>query len=860
MRLLATAVTVVMLSAPWWSGAHAQQPAEKSVEVPDPAVVCANPTSMPLRRTCRILLERGEPPMDAARNALSQIDALRALGVSSTTERWISIGPAPVIGGDPAITWTGRPRTGRVAAIAVDPTNSARWLIGAAGGGIWETTNSGASWQPRTDSAPSLAMGAIAFAPSNPSIVYAGTGEAVFSVDAYGGYGVLKSIDGGRSWTHIAGTEDSLGNRGISDLVVDPANPDVIVAAVTSARMWRAVLVPPGPMMGIVKSTNGGVTWTPKKAGEGTDLEIDPRSFSNQYAGLGGKWGPTGGMETGVYRSTDAGEVWRRIDGPWMATASAVGRVELAISPSHPDVMYVSIHNAGTTNQHGLLGLWKTTNAWAPCPLPSGAPADSPCPAGQGPSWQPISVAQTDNGTGFGYCGFNPGTPPRPVPQCFYNHELSVDPTNPDVLYAGGVSLWKYDGAQWHQIGFLPNDGGIHADQHRMRWAGNRLIVGNDGGVWSTTSGGSAWQQHNIGLATVQFWGGALSPATAFGPSLVFLGGTQDNGTAVWTGTTWQGLVRGDAAAPVISPTKPTTHWGIAAIGRGLEIWRTRNGGATMKTVALPDEMRKGAVIAAPFVHCPHNHDIVLYGNRALWKTSGFFSRPRNNLGWTKNSPDLTDDSRTLTAIAFAPSDVTCQTYAVAAMDRVGGVPRAWVRMTTNGGGSWKDLDPTGASGPLPQGRVPRGLAFDPTTERTLLVVYSGFAANTFGKRLFRTADTLATTPTWTNVSPTPGTLDLPLNSVVIDPSDPRIVWVGTDRGVLRGQWNTSTNDFGWQHYPPNTGLPNVIVSDVKLHAATKIPVAFTHGRGAFALVNMAALCAGGWVPTVGSNFGVCPP
>jgi hypothetical protein len=138
--------------------------------------------------------------------------------------------------------------------------------------------------------------------------------------------------------------------------------------------------------------------------------------------------------------------------------------------------------------------------------------------------------------------------------------------------------------------------------------------------------------------------------------------------------------------------------------------------------------------------------------------------------------------------------------------------------------------------------------------------VYSGFASGTFGRRLFRTADALAATPVWTNESPAPGTLDLPHNSVVIDPADPRTVWVGTDRGVFRGRWDASTSNMTWQHYGSETGLPNVIVFDVKVHAATRVPVAFTHGRGAFVLVDLAALCAGGWAPTQGSNFGVCPP
>jgi hypothetical protein len=807
----------------------------------DMATACADPgQGMALRRACQSFLERGEVPGDARLRVLEQLRVFKR--VSVPTARWVSIGPAPIVGGTPETTWTARPRSGRVAAIAVDPSSRKHWLIGAAGGGIWETFDSGQSWAPRTDAQPVLAMGAIAFAPSAPTTVYAGTGEAVFSVDAYGGQGVLKSSDGGTTWTHLTSTGPVFLNKAFSDLAVHPTNPDVVIAGVTKALPWSPATS--APDSGIYKTQNGGGSWDLKLMGEATDLEVDPTDFNRQYAALGHN---NGAAENGVYRSTNAADTWQRVAGPWGAGFPGpprIGRIELAIAPSNPDVLYVSMQDAAPApalTRNGIVGLWKTTNAWAPTP-----------------TWQQISLGATDDGSGtFGFCAWNPPPENRKVAQCFYNHELSVDPKNENVLYAGGIGLWRYDGTTWKEVALGKPAKGIHADQHSMAWAGKRLIVGNDGGVWSTTNGGECWRDHNAGLGTIQFWGGALAPT----PGLLALGGTQDNGTAVWTptATTWTGLIRGDAGSAVISPTQPQTHWAIAAKSKGMEIWRTLNAGQTLEPVAdnLPEAVRTGSLIASPFMHCPVNHDVVLFGDQALWKTTNLFTSHPGQPAWIQNG---TAETERITAVAFAASDASCQTYAVARRGSSTSTTAPRLQMTTTGGTQWRDLDPN-TPPQLPQLRVPKGLAFDPRTPNTLYVVYSRFGGPR--GRVFRTANALDSAPTWTNETPRlpDGTLiDIPFNSIALDPVDPNIVWVGTDLGAWRGIWSDGSASMAWTHYGPESGLPNVIVHDVKVHAASRQPVAFTHGRGAFLLVDQGAWCAGSWGPTLGTNFGVCPP
>src|SRR5205814_3912438 len=142
-----------------------------------------------------------------------------------------------------------------------------------------------------------------------------------------------------RSWAHLSSSQPTFLNRAFSDLAVHPTNPDVVVATVNWARAWQPAAA--GPQTGIYKSTTGGTSWALKRSGQATDLEIDPRDFQRQYAGLGeikpAQPPPPGPRVNGVYRSLDAGETWAPIAGPWDTAAGVVGRVELAMAPSNPD-------------------------------------------------------------------------------------------------------------------------------------------------------------------------------------------------------------------------------------------------------------------------------------------------------------------------------------------------------------------------------------------------------------------------------------------------------------------------------------------------------------------------------------------
>jgi hypothetical protein len=474
----------------------------------------------------------GRVPRGARSHALDQIQqAPIAMAQRRAVPRdtgggpqWLSIGPAPILDNqlEPP-----QPSAGRVICIAVDPSNAAHWIIGAAQGGVWATYDGGVTWTPQTDSQASLAMGALAFAPSNPLIIYAGTGEPDFgSQDSYFGAGLLKSADGGNTWQLLAGA--AFAGTSFSSLIVNPANANLVLASLTGGGAGRGAEPSPAPpSAGVFLSSNGGTNWIQKLAGFSTDLKADPSNFNHQLATLSAD-GTTG---FALEQSTDGGNSWAVVSGPWTGSGGA-GRMQLAISPSSPNTAYVSVADVrnpqSNTNYNSLLGIWRTDNAWAATP-----------------AWTQLP-------------------PPSDVgDQLWYDQVLSVDPANPSILYFGETPLWKYSGTAWTVLGAVFGTDGnynlFHPDHHALAWSGNRLIFGNDGGVWSTADGGVTFYNHNTNnLAITQFYYVSFHPQTRN----FAIGGSQDNGSEQWQGSNaWPYVGPGDGADNAISPVNPDNNW-----------------------------------------------------------------------------------------------------------------------------------------------------------------------------------------------------------------------------------------------------------------------------------------------------------
>ena len=739
-------------------------------------------------------------------------DALSAPG------QWNSIGPMPLNADPPGFIPC--PDSGRVASIATDPSDLNHWLIGTGNGGVWETRNTGASWAPLTDGQATLAIGAVAFAPSNPSVMYAATGEAVAAGFAKAGLGLLKSIDGGQNWNLLAAA--SFARASVRRVRVHPTSPDIVLATTSRGGFGRDSQenAPSPPPFGVLRSNDGGVTWVRTLAGLATALEIDSTNFNNQYAAIGEIRYPSGinndspgAVVNGVYRSRDGGQTWTLISGPWgtsTTTVAAMGRIELAISPSNPNVLYASMAappNGGTGAQP-LLGLFRTDNAWDPSP-----------------SWIQVNTSPTGPG---GYCG---------PEKCNYSHVISVDPSDPSQLFAGGAEqgFWRCSncGASpvWTNLtpAGVTSNNCVHTDFHAAAWAGSRLIVGNDGGVWSTPDRGATWTHHNNGLQTNMFFSGALHPTN---PDFI-VGGIRDfplttrtgNGT-LWTvvNYNWGGDWEWGEAEVAVSSTRPDTDWMVAWLYGAVR--RTTDAGQT-GLLADGGIDKTGAAFVAPVRKCPSNDNVFLTGTNRMWRTNNFFSATPPS--WAANGPphpypfpNSLLAPGTILSIAYAPSDTTCNTYAY-------GNRGGELHLTTDSGATWVDLD---AGHTLPA-RPVNGLAFDPTNPNILYVGLSSFDIATPGRpgHVFKTTNALATTPTWTNISPA---IDVPFNVITIDPRNPRLVYAGSDTGL----WHSIDAGASWLRDGLTTGLPNAPVYDIQINPATDRTVVFTYGRGAFALTS----------------------
>jgi photosystem II stability/assembly factor-like uncharacterized protein len=415
------------------------------------------------------------------------------------------IGPEPV-GLESGTRWG--TSAGRVTALVVDPRDANVVYLGAAEGGVWKTTDGGQTWTPLTDDQPTLAVGSLTLDPSNPDVLYVGTGEANFSYDAFAGAGILKTMDGGQTWKNIPGP---FVGRSISAVSVNPSDNEVLLAASRG---------------GIYRSADGGETWsTVLRATWASSVLFDPVNPQNAYAGLGYIYG---GTPAGVFKSTDSGQTWT----PWNGTGpnglplSQIGRVALAMSPANPDVMIAGIQNSA--KQDDPVAGFRSTDG--------------------GLNWTPIAAPAYDGN--------------------WYSDVIQFHPTDPSVVLGAGESLsGSFDGGvTWQQVGDPLK---VHVDIHAIAFSqdGSKVYLGSDGGVWTASdlsNQGATWVPLNTTLAITQFYPGiSIDPTDAH----VTFGGTQDNGTLRYNGDlTWASVACGDGGGTAIDPSTPTTVY-IACTG-----------------------------------------------------------------------------------------------------------------------------------------------------------------------------------------------------------------------------------------------------------------------------------------------------
>jgi len=670
------------------------------------------------------LLPDGSYPAGARWNAYLDVLASREAALSTATPvgvptaNWTSIGPKNI--------------AGRILDLAFDPNNAGVIWAGAASGGIWRSADDGHSWTPMDDRLPTLAVGCIVTHPTSSNIIYLGTGEGSFNIDAVEGVGVLKSTDGGATWTQTGLSWLLSQGQAVNEMVIDPANPNVLVAATRD---------------GVYRTDNAGTTWSRTLAAAGSwmdakDLVIDPSNPNILFVAAGYPWGSG---NNGIYKSTDNGVTWTKLTAG-LPGGAAMGRVSLAISAANPNTVYAGV--AHTINSGASLsGIYRTTNG--------------------GDTWTRQS-----------------NSPNHYSAQGWYNNVIAVDPANPNLVYSGGMNIYKSadGGATWATI-----TNGIHVDFHAIAFNNGALYVGTDGGVYKSTTGGSSWTSLNNGLVTMQFY----KMGSDFNNAGKAMGGTQDNGSNEYRGApAWTKRLGGDGGEVIYDYSNSNIIYAEYQNGSHLKSldggvsWFAANSGVPSGPWVTPVEMD------------PVNPN-VLYtiGSGNLYKTSDGAG------SWSLlfNAAEAVDQD-----IQVAPGDQ--QTIYVAGNNVI--------YRSANGGASFSKISAGLAVTSI------TALAVHPEHPQTLYVMIGGWNA---ASHVYKTTNAGGSWQNLTNNLP-----NLPCNTIVIDPAYPEMVYVGTDLGVYVSTDEGET----WNEW--NTGLPNVVVDELDIQAAARLIRAATHGRGMY--------------------------
>jgi photosystem II stability/assembly factor-like uncharacterized protein len=552
---------------------------------------------------------------------------------------------------------------GRVSRVAGVPGDDLTYYAATAAGGVWKSVNGGRTWEPIFDDQPISSIGSIAVAPSDPNVVWVGSGEANIRGNVAEGNGIYRSTDGGETWQHVWSAEGQIGT-----MAVHPDNPDIAFAAVLGSPFG------PGPDRGVFRTTDGGKTWQKvlyKDPDTGaSDVCFHPSNPRILFAGLWQTrrypWGMTsGGPGSGLYLSRDGGDTWKKLEGKELPEG-IWGRVGVRVAPSEPKRVYALIEA-----EEG--GLFRSDNG--------------------GKKWTRISASR--------------GIRQR----AWYYTTLTIDPANADVVWFpqvsmlktsdGGKSIRSVKGGGWDY-----HDVWIDPDNPR------RIIVGSDAGVSLSADGGETWFRPNLPIS--QFYHLSVDTSTPYR----VMGSLQDFGTVSGPSNSlhgggilysdWHSVGGGEAGHVVADPSDPNIVWAGEYLGF-ISRYDRRTGQAPHVGIYPDDGSGHGAVDlryrfqwTAPIVISPHDPKVVYHAANVLLKTAD------GGQSWRAISPDLTRDDEKKQAWAGGPitGDNTGvefynTIFAVAESPLEAGLIWAGtddglVHVTQDGGESWSNVTPKG--------------------------------------------------------------------------------------------------------------------------------------------------------------------
>ncbi|HEX9327059.1 MAG TPA: hypothetical protein VF915_11110 [Reyranella sp.] len=711
----------------------------------------------------------------------------------------------PASSGFDALKWRciGPSRGGRVVAVSGDPVNKMVFYFGACAGGVWKTEDGGVFWRCVSDGfMGSSAVGSIAVAPSDPNVIYAGTGETAIRLDVSYGDGIYKSTDAGRSWKHV-GLKNS---KFIGRICIHPQNPDLVYIAVLGD------IFGPNTERGVYRSKNGGATWERilhRNDVAGTiDLTMDPNNprllFASMWEAKRNFWNiSSGGPGSGLFRSTDGGDTWEEISTKPGLPSGMLGKIGVSISPARSGRVWALIEAEGDKT-----GLYRSDDF--------------------GMRWTMVSP--------------NRDLMHRPW---YYTH-VFADPGHGDTVYVTNLQMWKSTdgGTTFNEVTTR------HGDNHDL-WIDpkdpTRMIEGNDGGANISFNGGTSWSTI-YNQKTAQFY--RIDVDNQY-PYRVY--GTQQDNTSISvpSASEWGVITLADCSYPgtgesgfiAVDPRDHNIVY-VGAIGSSpggagaLQRYdhRTRqiqlvNVWPEESTGIAPEDLKYRFAWTFPIVFSPHDAGTLYAGGNCVFRTRD------EGMSWERISPDLSLNDRKRQGASGGPitresagaevhATCACVVESPHRRDEIwASTDDGLVHVTRDGGKSWKDVTPKG----LPELAYVGCVEVSAHDADTIYVAATRYKLADYRPHLFRSTDGGRS---WKSING-----NLPKDEITrvvrADPVAKGLLYVGTETGI-----HFSLDDGAT--WTLMGGLPNVPVYDMKLKDSDL--VAATHGRSFWILDDVTAL------------------
>jgi photosystem II stability/assembly factor-like uncharacterized protein len=683
------------------------------------------------------------------------------------------------------------------------------WYVGPRTGGIWKTVNNGTTFECISDTFRTSSIGDIAVAPSNPEIIWAGTGEAFNARSSYYGNGIWKSADAGKTWENM-GLHDS---HHIAKVVIHPTNPDIVWAASMGHLFSK------NEERGVFKTTNGGRTWKKvlyldDETGV-TDLVINHSNpeilFAATYEKERTAWNyEPGGEKSRVYKSVDGGNTWKIVDGG--LPTGPLGRIGLDIHRSNPDIVVAVIQNLN---------------------VKPGADPDEPAPFDEftdhsfdnliggevyitkngGESWKRINDPETNDVSGKAAYSFN---------------RISIDPVDPDKIYIIGDAMhYTLDGGKtwpgWREQKLFQTNFG----DNRVFWIDPKdprhMMLGSDGGIYSSFDGGLT-MNHYYHLPLGEVYDVEADNET---PYNIYIG-LQDHETWKAPSNGWSGqitpadwVITGmwDGMYSKVDPENNKYIYTTTQFGSHQRIDQSKGERVSILPQAKEGE-RYRYTWTTPLAISPHNSAIIYTGAQKVLRS---LSRGET---WEEISPDLTDnDPEKIWGKGHIQycTITTLDESSVKAGIIWAGTDDGHVQLTTDFGHTWTDLTPNLVKAGAPASMWVSKIFPSNHDAATAYISKCGFTDDIMDEHIYVTHDF---GKTWEKI--TNGLPISPVNVVIEDRKNPNLLFAGNDLGIY-----ISTNK-GENWHPFNVNMPNVVVRDIMIHPRENDLIVGTYGRAAW--------------------------